>query len=224
MITINFERTENGIFIPHVDVLRNLNRTFRRAGVDVGYSNGFVKHMSLKMTQPLPLGVADEDGYVTADIKDYVDLNELIARFNRCAPPFLKAKKAYLTEKNPNLAGAVNACLYRIRGSISPLLAESLTSLPSDYEITVKNKDGFVKKCVGPLIYSLAVDREGIDAVLAFGNVNLRADLLCAQFNADFGADFNVADVVRKKQLIRSEKGTLTAEKLLEEMCLSKSI
>lgn len=68
MITIGFKRTGDGVFVPHTDVLRVLNRTFRRAGICVEYSKGFNRHMSLKMTQPLPLGVADGDCYVTADI------------------------------------------------------------------------------------------------------------------------------------------------------------
>ena len=142
MITINFSRFGDGIFVSHVDVLRSLNRTFRRAGIDVAYSKGFNKHMSLKMTQPLPLGVADEDCYVTADIPDLsLSARECVALFNEFRPPFLKAKAAFATEKNPSLAGKINASEYLLR-SADPSVAEKLKNFSPDYEVTMRNADG----------------------------------------------------------------------------------
>ena len=68
MITLSYRRFGNGIYISHTDVIRSLNRTIRRAGIDVNYSKGFNRHMSLKLTQPLPLGIASDDEWVIADV------------------------------------------------------------------------------------------------------------------------------------------------------------
>ena len=222
MITINFSRFGDGIFVSHVDVLRSLNRTFRRAGIDVAYSKGFNKHMSLKMTQPLPLGVADEDCYVTADIPDLsLSARECVALFNEFRPPFLKAKAAFATEKNPSLAGKINASEYLLR-SADPSVAEKLKNFSPDYEVTMRNADG--EKTVKGLIYETEILPDGAAVTLAFGNVNLRIDALCRSLNESFGTDFAFTDAVRILQLYRENGVMRTARELLEEICTEKYI
>lgn len=222
MITINFSRFGDGIFVSHVDVLRSLNRTFRRAGIDVAYSKGFNKHMSLKMTQPLPLGVADEDCYVTADIPDLsLSAKQCVALFNEFRPPFLEAKAAFVTEKNPSLAGRINASKYLLRSS-DPSVSEKLKNFSSDYEVTVRTADG--EKTVKGLIYETEVLPYGAEVTLAFGNVNLRIDSLCRSLNDGFGTDFALTDAVRISQLYRENGVTRTARELLEEICTQKYI
>lgn len=222
MITINFSRFGDGIFVSHVDVLRSLNRTFRRAGIDVAYSKGFNKHMSLKMTQPLPLGVADEDCYVTADIPDLsLSARECVALFNEFRPPFLKAKAAFATEKNPSLAGKINASEYLLR-SADPSVAEKLKNFSPDYEVTMRNADG--EKTVKGLIYETEILPDGAAVTLAFGNVNLRVDALCRSLNESFGTDFAFTDAVRILQLYRENGVMRTARELLEEICTEKYI
>lgn len=222
MITINFSRFGDGIFVSHVDVLRSLNRTFRRAGIDVAYSKGFNKHMSLKMTQPLPLGVADEDCYVTADIPDLsLSARECVVLFNEFRPPFLKAKAAFATEKNPSLAGKINASEYLLR-SADPSVAEKLKNFSPDYEVTMRNADG--EKTVKGLIYETEILPDGAAVTLAFGNVNLRVDALCRSLNESFGTDFAFTDAVRILQLYRENGVMRTARELLEEICTEKYI
>ena len=223
MITIGFSRTDNGIFLPHVDVLRNLNRTFRRAEMDVDYSKGFVKHMLLKLTQPLPFGVADQDCYVTADV-DGFSPEEAIERFNKNCPPFLKAHSAFVTEKNPGLAGLINASTYFVKGNLTDDQAKSITNLPGDYSVTMVKKDGDVTKSTEGLIVGLREQKDGFFATLAFGNVNLRIDVLCEQFNRDFGTDFTITDVTRTQQIIRSDTKTLSAKDYLFAISQSKYI
>lgn len=222
MITIGFRRFGNGIFVPHVDVLRSLNRTFRRAGIDVAYSNGFNRHMSLKLTQPLPFGIADDDGYVTADVPDGLSPEEVVARFNACCPPFLRAGSAYVTEQNPSLAGIVDASAYTVKGRLTTGQVDKINSLPDDYAVTVKRKNGEERVPVKDMIFRLEAGENGFAAVLAFGNVNLRIDRLCEQLNADFGTEFEVTDAVRNNQAIKRAEGMQTAAEYLEEICQCK--
>lgn len=211
MITIQFKRFGNGIFVPHVDVLRNLNRTFRRAEIDVGYSKGFVKHMKLKLTQPLPFGVADEDGYVTADV-EVEDLKKALNDFNENCPPFLRAVAIYRTEKNPNLAGIVNFCDYVVPASLNGEQIDAINTLPVDYAITIKKGDVEEKKSTEGLIKRICADENGLRATLAFGNVNLRIDKLIEQFNSDFSTRFELTETTRTVQRIVSDKDTTVAD------------
>ena len=223
MITVGFTRTDNGIFLPHVDVLRNLNRTFRRAEMDVDYSKGFVKHMLLKLTQPLPFGVADTDCYVTADLDGFAP-SEAIDRFNDNCPPFLRAHSAFVTEKNPGLAGLINASRYFVKGNITPDQIDAINNLPSDYTVTTVRKEGEITKSTAGLIMGIKAGADGIFATLAFGNVNLRIDVLIEQFNKDFGTIFEVTDVTRTQQLIISPEKSLSAEEYLSAISQIKII
>lgn len=223
MITIGFTRTDNGIFLPHVDVLRNLNRTFRRAEMDVDYSKGFVKHMLLKLTQPLPFGVADTDCYVTADLDGFAP-SEAIDRFNDNCPPFLRAHSAFITEKNPGLAGLINASKYFVKGNLTPDQIDAINNLPSDYTVTTVRKEGEVTKSTAGLIMGIKASADGVFATLAFGNVNLRIDVLIEQFNKDFGTIFEVTDVTRTQQLIISPEKSLSAEEYLSAISQIKII
>ena len=216
MITIGFKRFGNGIFVPHVDVLRNLNRTFRRAEIDVGYSKGFVKHMKLKLTQPLPFGVADEDGYVTADV-EVEDLRKALDDFNENCPPFLRGVAIYRTDKNPNLAGIVNYSAYYSPATLTDEQIETINNLPQGYCVSVPKGDAVEQKSTEGLIRRINADRDGVNCVLAFGNVNLRVDRLLDQFNKDFSTAFELTRTVRTKQLIVSD-GEKTVEELLTEL------
>ncbi|MBR1746893.1 MAG: TIGR03936 family radical SAM-associated protein [Clostridia bacterium] len=217
MITIAFRRFGNGIFVPHVDVLRNLNRTFRRAELDVSYSKGFVKHMKLNLTQPLPFGIADEDAYVAADVEPG-DIASALTFFNESCPPFLQAKAIYRTDKNPNLAGLVTLSDYYLPAALSPEQIDRLNNLPSDYVVRQKKGDGIVERSTEGLIKSLRASSDGVSAKLAFGNVNLRVDVLAQQLNADFMTDFELTRIVRLSQSLVADGVEKTAENYLREI------
>ena len=48
MITLKYYKKDKAIYLSHIDVLRHMNRTFRRAGIDVAFSQGFNPHMVTK--------------------------------------------------------------------------------------------------------------------------------------------------------------------------------
>ncbi len=221
LVTIRFSRIGDGIFVPHVDVMRNLNRIFRRAGIDVKYSQGFNKHMSLKLTQPLPFGVADMDCYATADIVREYSCEDLFRSLSENAPPYIEILGVYRTEKNPNLAGAVNASSYRVRTTLSREQILSIEEVKSGY--VYLGKDG-TERTVDDMIYSIEAYYEGLDITLCFGNKNLRVDLLTEQFNRDFGTDISVTDIVRLTQFVDTGTDIITAEEILERQCTDKYI
>ena len=221
MITLQFKRTGDGVFVPHVDVLRSLNRTFRRADIEVEYSKGFNRHMALKLTQPIPFGVADEDCYAFAKVISQLSCEEIFYRFSESCPPFIVLTGVYETEIAPSLSGIINASLYRVYGEITDEQARKINGI-RDYSVTNK-KTGETKE-VGGLIYSLKAEKERLDATLAFGNVNLRIDLLIEQLNADFGTQYSVTDAAREKQYIKDGEEFITAEEYLEKICREKFI
>ena len=218
LITVRFSKIENGTFVAHTDILRALNRTFRRAGIEVNYSTGFNKHMLLNLTQPLPLGVASRGEYVTADVACDMSAEEFLEKFNACCPPFLHAERAFVTEKKPALASIVVASRFFFRSAIAIQKKKEIESCKGNYSITYVH--GGKEKTVdaGELIYDISVTEEGVEALVASGNVNLRSDALAESWNRDFGLAITLADIVRIEQYYFDGAGYVSATEFLEKM------
>ncbi len=56
-LRIRFKRGDELKFISHLDIIRVWQRAFRRAGVELAYSEGFNPHPKLSLAAPLALGV-----------------------------------------------------------------------------------------------------------------------------------------------------------------------
>ena len=57
MIAFKYTKTDGAEYISHLDMLRHIDRTLRRAGIEVEYSQGYHKHPRIFMGNPLALGV-----------------------------------------------------------------------------------------------------------------------------------------------------------------------
>ena len=55
-----FKKTGRAIFISHLDVMRLMQRTFKRAKLPVWFSKGYNPHVYLMFPLPLSLGVSSE--------------------------------------------------------------------------------------------------------------------------------------------------------------------
>ncbi len=74
----------------HLDLIRELPRTFRRAGLRIAYSKGFHPKPDLSFAPALSLGVASLDEWVDAQIMDAPSADELLARLALAAPEGLQ--------------------------------------------------------------------------------------------------------------------------------------
>lgn len=215
MITLGFKKTGIGTLISHTDLLRALNRTFGRAGIQVAYSSGFNRHMALYLTQPLPFGIADLDGYATMDAKG-ADLGELVEKFNSASPGYLEATFA-CESVNPRLSGKINLSKYRVVVENPPDNIEKI--LKGGYKIRKKTGETVD---ASPLVYGAETKDGFMECALAFGNINLRIDDLCSRLNEDFGLGIRLSGVTRIEQGI-FEGGKYTPAKLyLENLCREK--
>lgn len=219
MITIAFEKNDNAIYVAHTDILRSLNRTFRRAGILVNYSQGFNRHMNLKLTQPLPFGVASKEEWVTCDIESDYKESEILKLFNDNCPPFLKAYKAYKVDKNPNLGGKVVGSDYFIESEKAIEYKDKILDAIKNMELTTENKkrQTIVKK-VADLIYKVEITEKGIYILSGFGNNNLRIDLVAIRLNELFDLDLENTDLVRLKQYVEIDGKLVWADDYVKSL------
>ncbi len=215
LITLRFSKKDNGTFVAHTDILRALNRTFRRAGIPINYSQGFNKHMLLKMTQPLPLGITSYAEYVTADTPSTLDKEEFLRVFNLHSPPYLKADAAFVTESFPALASKINAGKFFFKTKDAIAKKEEIEGCLQGYSFVYKHADIEKKIDASSLLYDIKVTEEGIEAWMATGNVNLRADALSRAWNTDFGLQIALSDIARVEQYIRTDDRSMAVSDYL---------
>ena len=197
-----FEKLNNGIYVSHIDVLRALNRTFRRAGIEVAYSQGFNRHMLVNMSQPLPFGIASTQDWVSLDNSKRYDCADILERFNANCPAYLRAIYCKETAKNPSLSAKVNCCSYQIRCERAAEKKEEIEQLKNGFILEYEKKGEKIIKEITDRIFKIEVRDNIIECYLSFGEKNLRIDLFCEHMNKAFDLNIKNTDIVRDGQYI----------------------
>ncbi len=170
MIVFKFTKTDTSSLVAHVDTLRAVTHIFRRAKVDVEYSQGFNPHMELGFSSPIPLGVESLAEYVSAKMEMQPNLLE---RLNANCPKGIKFVSTYV--KKVNLAATFNRAEYVLTANGIGNVVEQI--LAPNYAITYTEKGTLVTKDVSARIFSAQkIDDNNAKVVLACGNENLRPD------------------------------------------------
>jgi len=79
-VRVRFRKGARLRFISHLDVLRSWERSIRRAGLPLAYSQGFTPHPKLAFASPLPLGFTAEREIMDITLSGPVAPAELSAR------------------------------------------------------------------------------------------------------------------------------------------------
>lgn len=213
MIIVRHAKDGDMKYVSHKDTLRVLQRALKRAKIDVAYSQGFVPHMLTYTTTPLPLGVASKAEYFAVECKG-IDEVSFLKAFTATVPHGLRGDWSVEVAKNPNLAYIVIASRYFISADgelerVKEILASQ------EYVIQVTKKGETISKDVRNLIYDLEVVEDGIVAILATGNDNLRVDCFVDSLNARYGLGISRDDVTRVEQLVQGKDGLISVKEFL---------
>ncbi len=186
MILCKFTKIDSAVYIPHLDMLREMGRAVRRADLSVRFSEGFNPHMLLYFSQPLPLGLPSVCEYFCADSDE--DPEVFRERLNVKLMRGMRITGSVKCEKAEVHAITTHAS-YRFKSPEKPFDEAVFNSIMSrkTIEIPVKTKKGIAVSDVKPRIYSLTVDGGDAVAVLGCGRENLRADSLCEFLRGECG-------------------------------------
>lgn len=216
MITLKYQKTGRAIYLSHIDVLRHLNRTFRRAGIEVEFSLGFNPHMLTKLGIPLPLGTYSSAEYVTVNTP--FSAEEFLKKYNEVCVEGMEGLKAFDVQKNPNLAGKVVFAEYYIPANAMSK-KEELENLPKCETLVIDyptRKEPMKTKDIGGLVKSVKVFETHIQIVM--DAVALRADVLANSLARKYAFDVNVEKIFRINQFVKSSSGGLVeVDKFLED-------
>ncbi len=89
-LRITFSKTPAMRFTGHLDLHRAWERTFRRAGLPLAYSEGFNPHPRINLGSALPLGFTGEAEVIDAWLEQDIPLPEIQAALQRALPPGLQ--------------------------------------------------------------------------------------------------------------------------------------
>ncbi len=191
MIAFKYTKIDGAEFISHLDTLRHIDRTLRRANIEIKKSEGFNKHPRIFMNNPLATGVCSQAEYCAVD----TDFNgDFMQAFNDNSPKGIKCLKWQYTATNPNFANSITACSYRFEG-ISPF---NIAELMDETSIVITDLRGR-QVDIRPRIYAIERSGDEIFCTLGCGENNLRCDLFCDFLAERYGG--NAKNIIKIQSL-----------------------
>lgn len=182
MIVFRYSKTDGAEYIPHLDMLRHLNKIMRRAKIPMGYSKGYNPHMHVYMSSPIAVGLKSQSEYCC--IESDADASEFLTAFNANSFRGLTCKYAVNVPKKVSVAGLIDRARYVIKG-LNKFNVDDILSLD---ELMVENKKGEVKN-VRNKIFDMAFIGDELYATLGFGNDTLRVDFFANELKKRFGGE-----------------------------------
>lgn len=191
MIAFKYTKTDGAEYLSHLDVLRHIDRTFRRGKIEVNLSLGFNKHPLIYLNNPLGLGIKSvaEYGAVDSDFQ-----GDFIKTFNDCSPSGIKCKAVKIFDKNPNYANGITACEYKICG-IAPFDPIEIENQKSIVLRDLRGREIDIR----PRICSIEWKNGVLSATLLSGANNLRPDLFTNYLSEKFGG--KAENIVKTKSI-----------------------
>ena len=157
--------------IGHLDLMRALQRSLRRSGLPVAYSQGFNPHILLSLAAPLSVGMWGEHEVMEIVLEKPVNASDLLASFNKALPDGIRALQ-YIPRASD--APAPMACVFAGQFVFNFLSGgeELLSHVPAylkqeQIPAVRRSKKGDVSFDLRPLIYNMFVKDGALHAVLA---------------------------------------------------------
>ena len=225
LIRVKYKKEDEMIFISHLDLQRLLQRAFRRAKINLSYSEGFNPHPKMSYGNALALGVESQGEYVDIEIEDDIEVKEFLERKNEQLPDGKKFVKGQeIDPKTPSLSSIIVYGEYIFNIDLEvPLSKEFVKSRVLNFVkskeiiITKKNKKGKkVEVDIRPMIrnfdlVSLDDNRVTFVSTIATGSkANLNINILIPQILDMLNLDMDPREVgVLRRDLYKVEDGQL---------------
>lgn len=182
MIRALFKKTENAIWISHLDLMRLLQRAFKRAGLHLTHTQGFNPRPSVSIALPLSVGTVSHCELLDFDLEgDNLSYDEICNALNRALTDGVQILKVYpATRKVKEIAYLqCKVKLFYDDGVPESAISEISSLFKRDTLIVPKKtKNGIQEQNILPLIKRISVilDSEKeltVDSVICCQNPTL---------------------------------------------------
>ena len=111
-IRVFYQKTGRAKYISHLDITRCMQRSLKRAGIPVWYTQGFNPHMYMTFALPLPLGYESLCEAMDLRLTRRMDFSALKDALNRALPPDIRVTRVALQKNKPQTIASAD---YEIR-------------------------------------------------------------------------------------------------------------
>lgn len=213
-IRIFFVKEGPSKYMSHLDLMRCMTRTIRRAGVPIWYTEGFNPHPFMTFSLPLSLGTSGLCETMDVRMTEDMPFEEVRNRLNSALCEGISVTEVdYQKEKATAIKSAVYAITFEAEGFSGEMLSEMMKNYLSQDAITVQKKNKkkqLVDIDIKPHILGSDVSAENRCAVLriklpAGNDVNINPNLVLRGFEEANSILFDRCDIVRER--ILTERG-----------------
>lgn len=208
-VRIFFAKTGRTRYISHLDLNRLMQRTIKRAGLPVWYTEGFHPHLYITFALPLSLGYESDRESMDLRLTKVMPYEEIIHQMNAYLPEGLRVVDAAPPVMKP---ATIQKALYHIElesDSYSPAaLHQAFAKLLSGPELLVekKSKKGLQTIDIKPMVEfvssSIVHERLELALILPAGiTKNLNPTLLTDALNVSIDRQLTGIYVTRKRIL-----------------------
>lgn len=120
---LRFSKEGPARYSSHLDMVRFFDRSTRRAGLPVAFSEGFNPHPKFSFAAPLPVGIAGLEEYMDMDLKEHLEPAEVAHRLDPNLPEGYKVLAVKeISQRSPALMSVIARAEYL-----------ATATLPADY-------------------------------------------------------------------------------------------
>jgi len=207
-------------FISHLDMVRLMERTFRRAKFPLEFSNGFNPHPKINYALPLSVGYSSECEVLDVKLKEKIDIDKFIENQKKYVPEGIEFISGKFIEETKSLMSLVEYAEYIIAFPIDKNYKEKILNYLDNDEIIIEklNKKKVLKKVdIKPLIIKFSVDIDNEEKLVKLNilaksgsNGNLNPMILINELIKKLGMNIDKTDVrVHKKNTYSTKEGKM---------------
>jgi len=167
-VRIKFSKHGALKYIGHLDIMRFFQKTIRRAGIDIAYSQGYSPHQIMSFAQPLGVGIESDGEYFDIEMNSYPGDKEMVERLNAASVPEIRILQSrIIPDDMKNAMASVAAADYEVsfRPGFEPDfdISSAIYTLMAQDEIiiTKETKKGTRELDLKPGIIELKTTDEG---------------------------------------------------------------
>lgn len=207
---ITYTKGDSVKYISHLDFLRCINRSFKRAKIPVKYSQGFNPHILLNIGLPCPVGVSSECEMLDIELKCEMDPALIVKNLDDAMPSGIKILSAERKTNHPDFFDIEFAEYDITFVSDKEIDTEDFVN-EECVMIEKKSKRGMkevnIKEFVKEMkLESLGDKKYALNCIISAGNkLNLKPDLLVSSVANYHTASFKDIKTVRKKIFFENE-------------------
>lgn len=177
-----FEKTGSAVWMSHLDLMRLMQRAFKRAGLPLTHTQGFNPRPSVSIALPLSVGVESVCEILDFDLEGELPPMETIqTRMNAVLVPGVTVRQVYMDGRKIRDLALLRCRLgLEYDGGIPAGATDAIATLFARESLMVekKSKNGILEQDIRPMIRELSVAQTGekelrVEALITCQNPSL---------------------------------------------------